>query len=71
MKIEKHKRRYTPPSIEEYLIDHNISLVMMTTAWQPGDGKPPGPPGKDKKASTIESTPNTVVDNPYDTNPFK
>jgi len=35
---------YIKPEITRIELDNTISLVMMS--WQPGDGKPPTPPGR-------------------------
>jgi hypothetical protein len=37
-------KKYVKPQITRIEMDNTISLVMMS--WQPGDGKPPVPPGK-------------------------
>ena len=38
------KRPYIKPNVTRIVIDNTISLVMMS--WNPGDGKPPKPPGR-------------------------
>ncbi len=70
MKEIKHKRKYTPPAIEKYIIDNEISLVMMTTVWQPGDGKPDTPPGQDKKGTAAQTTTDSTTNSTFETNPF-
>ena len=49
------KKKYLKPVVERIALDNTISLVMMT--WQPGDGKPPYPPGKppDKPKGAFDS----------------
>lgn len=37
-------KKYIKPKVTRIELDNSISLVMMT--WNPGDGKPPGPPGR-------------------------
>jgi len=37
-------KKYLKPQISKIILDKTISLVMMT--WNPGDGKPPYPPGR-------------------------
>ncbi|MCW3804327.1 hypothetical protein [Plebeiibacterium marinum] len=67
----KAKNPYSKPMVNTICIDCNISLIMMT-AWQPGDGKPPGPPGQDKKNSaqilddTSVSNYSSFEDNPFE-----
>jgi len=40
-------KEYQSPKITRIVLDNTISLAMMS--WQPGDGKPPEPPGKPPK----------------------
>ncbi|WP_075591647.1 hypothetical protein [Labilibacter marinus] len=67
------KRQYHSPNITEVNIDNDICLIMMTDPWQPGDGKPPGPPGQDKKKSAFEYSPenNPTSNSSFDSNPFQ
>lgn len=44
---------YIKPLITKITIDNTISLVMMS--WQPGDGKPPKPPGKPPHGKGFDS----------------
>ena len=53
-------KNYIKPEITRIELDNTISLVMMS--WQPGDGKPPEPPGKPPK-------PKGAFDSPFDS-PF-
>ena len=55
------KRLYIKPIVARIDLDNTISLVMMS--WQPGDGKPPYPPGKPPKK------PKGAFDSPFDS-PF-
>ena len=54
------KKKYIKPEISRIVLDNSISLVMMS--WQPGDGKPPYPPGKPPK-------PKGAFDSPFES-PF-
>lgn len=54
-------KTYIKPEIKKIDLDNSISLVMMT--WNPGDGKPPSPPGKpDRSGKSFES--------PFNDSPF-
>lgn len=55
-------KQYIKPKITRIELDNTISLVMMS--WQPGDGKPPYPPGKPPK-----DKPKGAFDSPFDS-PF-
>lgn len=46
------RKKYIKPEVTRIEIDNTNSLFMMS--WQPGDGKPPEPPGK-PKPKTFES----------------
>lgn len=48
-------KKYSKPVIERIKLDNTISLIMMS--WNPGDGKPPEPPGKPPKPKGAFDTP--------------
>jgi hypothetical protein len=62
MSLQISKKAYIKPEITRIELDSQISLCMMS--WQPGDGKPPYPPGKPPH-------PHQTFENPFADNPFK
>ena len=56
------KKLYIKPEVNRIVLDNSISLVMMS--WNPGDGKPPEPPGKPPK-----DRPKGAFDSPFES-PF-
>lgn len=56
-------KKYIKPKVTRIELDNSISLVMMT--WNPGDGKPPYPPGKPPKDKS-----KGAFDSPFNDRPF-
>ncbi len=61
MSLQTYKKIYIKPKITGIELDNSISLAMMS--WQPGDGKPPYPPGKPPH-------PHQAFESPFADKPF-
>lgn len=60
MKVEK--RKYCSPNLEEYHVDNDISLILMT-----GETQPPDPP----RGTATQQSSSSLQDNPFEENNLK